>query len=253
MAEKKTNSKFSKIINLISDILFIPVMIILIIYLIYAINVNKKNGVPSFFGQSYVRVMSGSMEASGFKVGDVAVIKKVNLSTIKVGDFVAFYYGNETPTNFNGDPSNAKDFKTGKKTFNYDIYFHKVIDIRYDTEGNTWIQTQGTSNSSPDSRLTRGDYIVGKYVKSGMSGFLNFVSSEQGLMILVIVPSCVMLLILSFVLIDTIDKIMKEKKEKESVEAQGQNLSNHVGDVSDNKEASNDVKEESEGIKEEDE
>ena len=100
--EKVKTKKNGKTINIISNIFFIPVMVILIVYLVYAISVQKDNGVPSFFGQSYVRVLSGSMRKSGFEKGDVVVIEKVKISQIKAADenekngsIIAFYNVNK--------------------------------------------------------------------------------------------------------------------------------------------------------------
>lgn len=223
-------SGFKKAYNIITNILYVIVMIILIIFIVYGFESLASNKVPSFFGQSYVRIMSGSMEASGFKKGDVVMIKKVNLSNIQEGDIIAFYSSSTNHPTFIGedelDNIEIKDFKTGKASFDTSIIFHKINDIQYDSEGNTYFQTYGTSNTDGngnynyDAVWTRGDRVVGVYRESGLAGFIEFMSSSTGIIVLVIVPSFIVLLILAFSIIDIIDKIMKEKKARqEQIEA----------------------------------
>lgn len=224
----KVKTKSSKIINIISNCIFVPVMIILVIYFVYSLSVIRNNGVPSFFGQSYVRVLSRSMTASGFKKGDVVFIEKVKISEIKEGDIIAFYQCAFTQQNDDGNIENATDFKSGQKSFITPIYFHKVYKIEYDTLGNTWFHTYGTSNikntmADPenieeyyqvDSAPTRGDHVVGRYVKSPFAGVIKFMSSPSGLIVLVIVPSGILLFSLLLNIIEIIDLMMREKKQK---------------------------------------
>ena len=66
MATYSESKKKSSVLNIISNVLFVIVMILLIIFMIYGFGNLSKNKVPSFFGQSYVRIMSGSMAASVF-------------------------------------------------------------------------------------------------------------------------------------------------------------------------------------------
>lgn len=226
--ESKPKKK-GKLLNIISNIIFIPVMVILVVYLVYAINVQKNNGVPSFFGQSYVRVLTGSMRKSGFERGDIVVIERVNISKIKKADenekngsIIAFYDNNTKNKNAMSTlipdeepkPENIKDFKTGKKTFKSAIVFHQVTDIYYDDDGNTWFVTKGTSNANIDDHLVRGDEVVGQYKPSAIPSVIEFISSPQGMIILIIVPSSILLFLLLLNVIEIVDQMMREKKEK---------------------------------------
>ena len=219
--------KRSKILNIISNVLFGIVMVLLVIFMIYGFGNIANNKVPSFFGQSYVRILSSSMNdpaykdgellSDGFEKGDVAVLKKVNISEIEIGDIVAFYYCPIVQSDFNGS-DNVLDFKTGEKSFDSSIIFHQVVDIQVDSQGYTWFQTQGTSNAAAD-KYTRADYIVGIYTDSGLAGFLEFISSSVGIIVLVVVPSCIVLFMLLLNIIDTVDKMIKQKREQEEMEA----------------------------------
>ena len=213
--------KTKKVFNIVSNVIFAIVMVILVIFMVYGFGSIANNKVPSFFGQSYVRISSGSMSdpvysvpddpsseliSEGFEVGDVAVIKKVNVKEIEVGDIIAFYTCNVTYPSFNGTLEESLDFKTGEKSFDTRITFHQVVDILYGSDGYIWYQTKGTHNGSPDGGYTRADYVVGVYTDSALAGVLQFISSPAGIIVLVVVPSCIVLFILLMNIIDTIDK-----------------------------------------------
>ncbi len=222
----KPKTKSSKIINIISNCIFIPVMIILVIYFVYAVSIMSKNGVPSFFGQSYVRVMSNSMKPT-FEKGDVVVLEKTNISDIKEGDVIAFYYCIYNTTSYLEETNNAKDFVTGQRSYNTMIYYHKVYDIKYDSKGNTWFFTYGTNNLKPGGdrnsddipanynidKATRGDHVIGRYKESWLAGVIAFMSSTMGMFALVIVPCAVLLFTLLLNIIEIIDQMIKEKKQ----------------------------------------
>lgn len=224
----KPKTKSSKIINIVSNCIFVPVMLILIVYFIYAMSVMSKNGVPSFFGQSYCKVMSSSMTRSGFDKGEVVMLDKTNILEIEKGDVIAFYYCIYNPLNNNGLVEDANDFKSGGSTFNTTIYFHKVYDIKYDTSGNTWFYTYGTSNlkagGDPESedieanyvvdKPTRGDHVIGRYKESWLAGLIAFISSTTGMIALIIVPCAILLFTLLLNIIEIIDQMMREKKQK---------------------------------------
>lgn len=218
-ANEQKKKKKGKFLNILSNVIFVPVIIILVVYLVYAVNIQKQNGVPSFFGQSYVRVLTGSMRNSGFERGDVVVLERVKISQIKEGNIIAFYDSsikstNAIPTLLTEKPATAKDFKTGKETYQSRIVFHHVIGIYYDSAGNTWFETKGSSNASADDTLVRGDYVVGQYKDSVMADIIEFISSSRGMIILIIIPSSILLFILLLNIIEIVDQMMREKKEK---------------------------------------
>lgn len=224
--------KTKKVFNIVSNVIFAVVMVILVIFMVYGFGSIANNKVPSFFGQSYVRISSGSMSdpvysvpddpsseliSEGFEVGDVAVIKKVNVKEIEVGDIVAFYTCDVKPyPPFTGSVDESLDFKTGKNSFDTRITFHQVVDILYGSDGYIWYQTKGTHNGSVDVGYTRSDYVVGIYTDSALAGVLQFISSPAGIIVLVVVPSCIVLFILLMNIIDTIDKMIKKKREEEA-------------------------------------
>ena len=228
----KEKSKTGKVLNIISNVFFCLVMVLLIIFMVYGFGNLSQNKVPSFFGQSYVRIMSGSMSTpaykdgeqitDGFEKNDIVVLEKRNVSEIEVGDIVAFYNASPRLTNLNGtDETPTNDFKTGANlpedlnTKETPIVFHQVISVGKDSDGNLWFNTKGTSNAAADG-YSRADYVVGVYTDSGLAGFLEFISSSTGIIVLVVIPSCIVLLMLLLNIIQIVDKMIKDKKEEEA-------------------------------------
>ncbi|MBQ3494299.1 MAG: hypothetical protein IJA69_02680 [Clostridia bacterium] len=242
--EEKTEEvkKKNSFLQIISNVLFVVVMVILIIFLGYGMGSVANNEVPSFFGTSYVRILSNSMQDSGFYVGDVVMLKKVQISEIKEGDIIAYYKCNLSPGKID-NTTPIVDFKTGDKlegkTDNM-IIFHQVDSVSVDTQGNTWYRTFGTSNGSLDSWWTRGDYVIGVYNPSIFSGVIKFLSSTTGIILLVIVPSCIVLLLLLMNIIDLTDKMAKEKKKKQQELLDNIKLINKKDDVPENAEKQDD-------------
>lgn len=226
----KEKSKTGKVLNIISNVFFCLVMVLLIIFMVYGFGNLSQNKVPSFFGQSYVRIMSGSMSTpaykdgeqitEGFEKNDIVVLEKRNVSEIEVGDIIAYYSCSLPISSFSGS-NEINDFKTGSNlpedldTKETPIIFHQVVDVRVDNEGYLWFQTKGTSNAAAD-RYLRSDYVVGVYTDSGLAGFLEFISSSTGIIVLVVIPSCIVLLMLLLNIIQIVDKMIKDKKEEEA-------------------------------------
>lgn len=127
-----------------------------------------------------MQVLSNSMAASGINKGDISLIQAVMISEIKVGDIIAFYICTDFIPNVDGDKETADDFLSGQSTFDTSIVLHKVYKIQYDSYGNTWFRTYGTSNlhvdGDPNSgdipanyrvdKETQGDHIIGKFVET---------------------------------------------------------------------------------------
>ena len=211
--------KLAKALSIITNVLFVLVMIFLIINLVYGFTTRAQNKIPSFFGQSYVRIASGSMEASGFKKNDVAVIERTDITEIKEGDIIAFYECFLTP-DLSKPSGEQLVYKTGETSFeDTRVIFHKVAEVHVDSEGQTWFRTYGTSNLDPEGEIEydkyylRGDYVVGKYVDSGLAGFLNFLSSTTGIIVVVTIPSAIVLFLLAWDIIHLSDRMVSVKRQ----------------------------------------
>ena len=215
--------KLAKALSIITNVLFVLVMVLLIIYLVYGFTSRAQNKVPSLFGQSYVRIMSNSMEARGFEQNEVVAIEKVNISEIKEGDIIAFYKCFFT-SNLSKPSGEQQDYKTGKNSFeDIGIVFHQVGEVYVDSEGQTWFKTHGYGTSKEeiiyDPGYVRGDYVVGRYVDSGLAGFLNFLSSTTGIIVVVIIPSAIVLFLLAWDIIQISDQMVRVKKQNAAIAA----------------------------------
>ena len=110
MKRKNTGARiFYKILSNIVTILMIPA-VLLALYACFLMFKSQKDGTAvSIFGYSPVRVLSGSMVASGFEINEVVMIKDINTKALKVGDVIAFYvYTRDIPASV--DP------------YTYDVY-----------------------------------------------------------------------------------------------------------------------------------
>lgn len=219
----KEKNIFLKIISVTSSVICCAVALFALVFCVCNFSATLQKIVPSFAGFSTMRISSGSMVKSGYKVGDTVVVKSVDAKTIKPNDVVAFYtysksyYGvNKTDMKEVSADSIAKH-KSGltfTKFFGFQnkqmkeaarsgsmLVFHHVRSVYQDEEGRRWFTTYGSSNSSDDTWLINEDYVVGisDNSKAGvfMSKILNFASTTIGRLALVIIP----LAIISFVLI----------------------------------------------------
>ena len=219
---------------IISDIVFIPIVIISIFTSIYMIKAKKDNKVNSIFGYSLVKILSGSMIDAGYDIDDMVLIKQVETDDIRVGNDIAFYefYDSLDPTkneltlitDFQNPPEITAD-KIQRETSiddainqNKDIIFHRVNAVFVDSDGTRFFQTKGVSNDYIDVRLVREDFVVGKKVKNDkiLMTFLEFCSTTNGLILLVVVPTSILVFFQMVEVFDTITRNHYERKVLES-------------------------------------
>jgi len=229
--------KFTRIITLLSDVITIPVLILSLLTAFTMYNAKKNGYVPSLFGNSVVTVVSGSMRASGFEIGDTVLVRQVEPGALVVGDIIAFYAyvdpQNRPPSSFiertdevggslsiiggNRDTSSLnKAAEAGSQ-----VWFHQIIGIGMDSRG-LWYRTKGTSNANPDRNWIYQDFIVGRYVEGSdnpmLRQTLSFMSSRLGIIVFAIIPSGISLILDTLTLIELIDLYMLEKKQKRNAE-----------------------------------
>ena len=92
---KKWYKSFSSWLVIIASIILVPILIANI-YIIFQSKTNKDK-VPSVFGYKPFIVLSGSMEGKIHK-GDLIITKKVDPTTLKVKDIIAFRDAENTVT-----------------------------------------------------------------------------------------------------------------------------------------------------------
>lgn len=245
----KRKGLFYKIVNISTNILIFPIVVIAIFVSISFIQTKKQNMVPSLFNYSAVRIVSGSMENSGFKIGNIVLIKKVKVSDLKEGDIIAFYYRytpnsnrpmpgdnvspeiiSEFSQSWNGEDGGSTLTTGSEQSYIYDaaksgtrIYFHKIVEIRIEKEsGRFWYKTWGTNNidneGNPvyDTYWINQGFVIGKYAKSYgiLSSIITFSGSYSGIICFITLPCGVILIMLIIQLLDEIDKQIRAKKLK---------------------------------------
>ena len=244
MSKKKSGTRiFYRILSDLVTIIMIPAILLALYACFLMFRAQKDGTAVSMFGYSPVRVLSGSMIASGFEINEVVMIKEVNTKSLKKGDIIAFYvYTKGIPAGldpYTFDEYIAPEGISEKADFSFkkflgeknelqtqagaaheSIWFHKIVDIRIDENGDLWIKTWGTSNKDAygnpiyDAFWTREDLVVGKYVETAgfISTCLGFLGSNTGIVFLVIVPLGILLIVLSIQFIDAYDRYSMEKK-----------------------------------------
>ena len=90
--EKKIKKKvtFQKVLSIITDILIYPIIALAIFSSFVMLNAKRDNEVYAIFGYSIVKILSGSMTASGFEKDDLVILHSVNTDDLRVGDDIAF-------------------------------------------------------------------------------------------------------------------------------------------------------------------
>ncbi len=198
--KKKKGKKIKSIIEWVVSGVLIGTAAVLIGFRIYQKKTNS-----SVFGVQYPIVLTDSMEPD-YKVNDVLVVKKVDVSTLKAGDDITFYW----------DLTNKGD-----------VYpmTHRIHSIDYFEDANEnggyhyTIRTHGINKKSNQCGIPGGcdmtwqmqvfheDVVIGKVVRK--SYVLKAMTSVWGLIILILTP-CLYIMITSVV--DMFKKLEEDEK-----------------------------------------
>lgn len=191
---KKKDSLFKFILGVISYAIFIWLLFVGIVLLVYVLDIKIRAAkgdysTPTF--NAYV-VLTGSMLPE-IQVNDVVVTKKVDVSSLKVGDVITF--------------------ASADTRFLNTIITHRIIKKEYDSKTKTYsFQTQGDNNNVADSALVPQNNIYGKVIlKIPKLGYLQeFLASDGGWIIVILIPC---LTVISYDIVK-LTKGLKRKKYK---------------------------------------
>lgn len=158
------------IIKIILIIILLPIIFFNVV--IITDSLLHPNEVPSFFGWKPFIVMSGSMQSELY-ANDVALVKEVDTSTLKVGDIIAF--------------QESKDF----------VVTHRIVEITINEEGQKEFITKGDSNNEVDIGTVQLSQIEGKYMNKipGLGKFLLFIQTPMGTVIAVLIPIILLIIL----------------------------------------------------------
>ena len=232
MAKNKKQKTLNTLLGKIGDILLIPIFVIALLVSTYILFQNKGDTVPSIFGYSIVKVLSGSMRKSGFEIDDRVIVKKSDALALwgdySGGDIIAFFsYEDPVDKNLQKTKLESKDQTieitqsvTGRRTLKdlqgkgYKVVFHQIVGVYQDATGARYFKTRGTSNGSDDAAIIRQDFVIGRYVNTPdwiRSGF-KWVASSAGMITCVCVPLGIMVIFQSLALIEQINFMYVEKR-----------------------------------------
>lgn len=151
----------------IFNIILTIVLVILVVVIALTMFIRISGNTPSFGGYMIFRVSTGSMEPE-LNIGDVILVKDVNvLEEVAVGDVIT-YEGRESSY-------------AGK------LITHEVIKAPYEENGKYYLVTKGIANPIEDPAITE-DQVVGKMLmKIPLIGMLyNFFLTPWGLVITIL-------------------------------------------------------------------
>ncbi len=192
--EKLLENKIFKICSSIIE----WIVIIVLIFLIILVGVQKFSNRGNFFGYRIYTIISGSMIPT-YNVGDTVLIKEMTADNIEIGDAVT-YLGE-------GGDLNGK------------IITHQVVDIEFDDHGKYLFHTKGIANNIEDPIVSQ-DQVLGKVIHKffflTMLGKLT--TSMPLLFIFVVIPLAIIIAIEIIKLVyksdEEIDKEVKEELEE---------------------------------------
>ena len=178
------NNKVKKALEVISDILLVLILIVAIVITVMTFtSKNSDVGVGNVFGYTPFTIQSDSM-APTFKTGDMIISKEVkNVNELQIGDVITY--------------STVLTDETGRSIRGNNT--HRITDIVYNKDGTiNHFVTKGDAMSMEDTKPVTPDEIIGKQINSGTgkSGLkiaglghaLEFLQSQMGFMICIIIP-----------------------------------------------------------------
>ena len=169
-----SNTKESKIANLIGTLLILLVIPIAIVALTIAIKANiNHDTLPDFLGYKPLIVGSNSME-DVFEVGDLTISLEVEEDELEVGDIISFW-------DSEGDT----------------VITHRIAEITTEENGETIYITKGDMNDEVDEEAVTFSQIEGKYVWhiKYIGKIILWLQEPQGLIIAFLLPLVVCILI----------------------------------------------------------
>lgn len=177
--EKKWYKSPSNWLMIVACIILIPILLVNIFIIVQS--KTNKDAVPSIFGYKPFIVLSGSMESDIHK-GDLIITKKVDTSTLKVDDIIAFRDSAGTITT------------------------HRIRDV-VEKNGKKSYITKGDNNSTQDRNLVSEEDVEGIYVGRvpGLGSMMDKLAE----------PTTIIILVLGITILFVIGFMISTKKQSE--------------------------------------
>lgn len=191
--------KFKKVLNVLTNILFVIVIIIAATITLVSLN-TKDRGVANVFGYIPLNIQTDSMKDE-FGPGDLIVTKKYNGEELKEKDIITFFaLEGETPI-----------LKT-----------HRIVRV-INTDGTIMYATKGDNSPGEDEpSITKND-IVSIYQNKDYKGVkvpfvgrvFDFLKSQMGFLLFIVFP---LLIFFIYQLYKFIEIVIDEKKKQALLE-----------------------------------
>lgn len=168
--------KAGKLIAGIFAGLVVVMAVCIMIFTVVSVNTLDRSD-RTIFGYSAYIVMSDSMSRTDFDAGDIILIKKVEPSTLKEGDIIAYK---------SQDSSNYGETVT-----------HKIRSLTTNEAGEPGFITYGTTTDTDDKIVVTYPYVLGKYEMSipNVGTFFHFLKTPMGYAVCILVPFAIILIL----------------------------------------------------------
>lgn len=185
--KEKCYKKVSFWIKLLICVFCIPILFINSVIIIDSL--LHPNEIPDFFGYKPFIVLSSSMEPT-ISAGDIAIVKKTDVKSLKVDDIITFQNSDGT------------------------IITHRIVDIQTE-DGKIYFVTKGDSNNIEDQGLVDFNLVEGKYLfkLAGLGNVAMYLQSPFGF-ITVLMVFFVIFLIYQSIISARISKQQEEEKKE---------------------------------------
>ena len=155
--------------------LVVALAVFMMIFTIVSVNTFDRNDRDIFGYRCYI-VLSDSMSATDFSAGDLVLVKKVDPTTLEVGDIIS--YQSQNMENYGATVT------------------HKIRAKTRDADGNPGFITYGTTTGVDDATVVTFPFVLGQYKMAlpGVGTFFQFLKTPQGYIICILIPFLLLIL-----------------------------------------------------------
>ncbi len=174
-------ARILKAVKISAKVLWWSFTVLLVILLVNILGSKIRGKVPSAFGYSVVKIVSGSMEDT-IPRGSYILIKKTPPEDVGTDDIICFY---STDPVIYGVPNT-----------------HRVKEVK--NEGGEYkFVTRGDANGAEDKYLAEGGRLIGVYVKTldGLTSFSNSLSGNTLIIVIICLQICIISMVVYSVVI----------------------------------------------------
>lgn len=161
---KKKKKWYKKVSSYLLILFFLIALMVLSVSMTILIKAKKyPDQVPDFMGYKPMIVLSGSMETEIY-AGDLAIVKVIDPSELKVGDIIAFRVEELVATT------------------------HRIVNI-VESDGEMKFETKGDNNNTNDRDLVSYSDVEGIYLfrVAGFGNAFMFIQKPLGLAVVLLV------------------------------------------------------------------